>query len=431
MPDNNSIPMGTSLTLTSTLSRTVVPLTNQVQLVYALLELVPSGVMVNVRMPLNIALVLDHSNSMIVEGKIKRLREAVKNFIDQLTSEDYISLIMFVDSAEILAPSQPARDRNKLKRQVDRVTTENISEREMRIIMQTTPSATDAVPALRAALAEAKKAHAANRLSRIILLTDGQLMHPDAVVALAQRAGSDGIPIIALGVGADWNDALMQQIARESGGIADYIAKPNDILTVFQDALTSLQATVVQNAALTLRVSSGVEIRKVWRVVPLIMDLGSLSHIALGDLEKETGQTLLVEFLLPPRAAGNYRIAQVEVAYDVPALNIVGEWVRADLLIAFSADAARYPINPRVMNIAERVTAFKLQTRALEDARVGNTLAATEKLRSAATILLKQGEADLARTLHLEADNLERLGQMSAEGVKTIKFKGGKTRRID
>jgi len=423
--------MGTSLTLTSTLSRTVVPLTNQVQLVYALLELVPSGVMVNVRMPLNIALVLDHSNSMIVEGKIKRLREAVKNFIDQLTSEDYISLIMFVDSAEILAPSQPARDRNKLKRQVDRVTTENISEREMRIIMQTTPSATDAVPALRAALAEAKKAHAANRLSRIILLTDGQLMHPDAVVALAQRAGSDGIPIIALGVGADWNDALMQQIARESGGIADYIAKPNDILTVFQDALTSLQATVVQNAALTLRVSSGVEIRKVWRVVPLIMDLGSLSHIALGDLEKETGQTLLVEFLLPPRAAGNYRIAQVEVAYDVPALNIVGEWVRADLLIAFSADAARYPINPRVMNIAERVTAFKLQTRALEDARVGNTLAATEKLRSAATILLKQGEADLARTLHLEADNLERLGQMSAEGVKTIKFKGGKTRRID
>jgi len=423
--------MGTSLTLTSTLSRTVVPLTNQVQLVYALLELVPSGVMVNVRMPLNIALVLDHSNSMIVEGKIKRLREAVKNFIDQLTSEDYISLIMFVDSAEILAPSQPARDRNKLKRQVDRVTTENISEREMRIIMQTTPSATDAVPALRAALAEAKKAHAANRLSRIILLTDGQLMHPDAVVALAQRAGSDGIPIIALGVGADWNDALMQQIARESGGIADYIAKPNDILTVFQDALTSLQATVVQNAALTLRVSSGVEIRKVWRVVPLIMDLGSLSHIALGDLEKETGQTLLVEFLLPPRAAGNYRIAQVEVAYDVPTLNIVGEWVRADLLIAFSADAARYPINPRVMNIAERVTAFKLQTRALEDARVGNTLAATEKLRSAATILLKQGEADLARTLHLEADNLERLGQMSAEGVKTIKFKGGKTRRID
>jgi Ca-activated chloride channel family protein len=387
--------------------------------------------MVNARMPLNIALVLDHSNSMIVDGKIKRLREAVKNFIDQLAPEDYVSLLMFVDSAEMLAPSQPARDRNKLKRQVDRVTTENVSEHEMRIIMQTTPSGTDAVPALQAALAEAKKARAANRLSRIILLTDGQLMHPDAVVALAQRAGSDGIPIIALGVGTDWNDALMQEIAQESGGIADYIAKPHDILIVFQDALTSLQATVVQNAALTLRVSSGVEIRKVWRVVPLIADLGSQPNIALGDLEKDTGQMLLVEFLLPPRAAGNYRVAQVEVAYDVPTLNIVGERVRADLLVAFSADAARFPINPRVMNIAERVTAFKLQTRALEDARIGNTSAATEKLRSAATILLNQGEADLARTLRLEADNLDRSGQMSAEGAKTIKFKGGKTKRIE
>ena len=65
------------LTLTSTLSRTTVPLTNQMQLVYALLEIVPSGAIVNARMPLNIALVLDHSNSMIVDGKIKRLRESV------------------------------------------------------------------------------------------------------------------------------------------------------------------------------------------------------------------------------------------------------------------------------------------------------------------------------------------------------------------
>jgi Ca-activated chloride channel family protein len=82
------------------------------------------------------------------------------------------------------------------------------------------------------------------------------------------------------------------------------------------------------------------------------------------------------------------------------------------------------------MNIAERVTAFKLQTRALQDAQAGDNAAATQKLRSAATILLNQGEQDLARTLRLEADNLQRSGEMSSEGSKTIRFKGGKTQRL-
>lgn len=419
-----------ALSITLTPNRTVVPSTTQAQLLYGLIEIIPTGDVVNARMPLNVAFALDHSNSMILDGRIKSLREAAKQFIDQLASEDHVSLVMFVDTAEMLATAQPARDRNKLKRLVDRVTCDPIPESRMRRIVATIPSATDAVPALRAALAEAKKARASNRLSRILLLTDGDLMHPTQLMRVAQTSGNEDIPIIALGVGTDWNDALMQDVARASNGFADFIAKPQDILTVFQNALTSLQATVIRNATLNVHVASGVEVRKVWRVVPLISDLGDARQVALGDLEKETGQTMLVEFLLPPRPPGSYRIAQIEVTYDVPALNRAGENVRAELVVAFATDAARYPVNPRVMNIAERVTAFKLQTRALAEARAGNTAGATEKLRSAATILLNQGENEMARTLRLEADNLQRSGEMSAEGVKTIKFKGSQTRRI-
>ena len=249
------------------------------------------------------------------------------------------------------------------------------------------PSETDALPALKAGIAEVNRSRAADRLNRLILLTDGDLMRPDEVVRAAQRAGSDDIPIIALGVGADWNETLLQEIAQESGGVADYIAQPDEILTVFQNTVTSMQATVVQNAALSVRVASGIEVRKVWRVVPLIADLGRNPSVALGDIEKDTGQTLLVEFMLPARMPGNYRVAQVEVSYDIPALGVVGERAHADLLVRVAADNAQYPVNPRVMNIAERVTAFKLQTRALQDAQAGDNAAATQKLRSAATIL--------------------------------------------
>jgi Ca-activated chloride channel homolog len=106
--------------------------------------------------------------------------------------------------------------------------------------------------------------------------------------------------------------------------------------------------------------------------------------------------------------------------------------VRSDVLLGFTNDAHQaQQVNPRVMNIVEKVTAFKLQTRALEEAEAGNIAGATQKLRAAATILLNQGETDLAKTARLEADQLEQRGEMSSEGRKTIQFKGGKTVRLN
>ena len=83
------------------------------------------------------------------------------------------------------------------------------------------------------------------------------------------------------------------------------------------------------------------------------------------------------------------------------------------------------------MNIVEKVQAFKLQTQALSDADLGNVSGATQKLRQAVTILLSQGEADLANQIQQEADRLEKHGDISNEGRKTIKLSSRKTVRIE
>jgi Ca-activated chloride channel family protein len=54
-------------------------------------------------------------------------------------------------------------------------------------------------------------------------------------------------------------------------------------------------------------------------------------------------------------------------------------------------------LNPQVMNIVEKVTAFKLQTRALDDIEAGNVVGATQKLQGAVTRLLNSGESELAQ----------------------------------
>jgi Ca-activated chloride channel family protein len=416
--------MSGEVKLTATLSKDNVPVTGQPQLIYTLLEVMPTEVMADIQMPLNFSLVLDTSGSMSGE-KIRRLKDAVKFVIDLLGPDDYVSIVQFSSSTTILTASQQARsgsDKQALRRRVDGLDASG---------------GTYMAPAMRGGLSEVKKQWSPNRINRMVLLTDGQTENEPECKKMAEEAARNTIPIIALGIGTDWNENLLQEIGAESGGQADYIAKPQEIGQYFQSTVQAMQAAVVQNAVLTLRLVMGVAPRKVWRVVPLIADLGyspisdRAITVALGELEKDQGQALLVELMLPARQTGNYRIAQAEAAYDVPMLRLVQEKVRADITLGFTPDPyLAQQVNPRVMNIVEKVTAFKLQTRALQEAELGNVAGATQKLRAAATILLSQGDTDLARTAQLEADKLEQQGQMTAEGKKTIQFKGSKTVKL-
>ncbi len=82
------------------------------------------------------------------------------------------------------------------------------------------------------------------------------------------------------------------------------------------------------------------------------------------------------------------------------------------------------------MSVVEKVQAFRLQTQALDQAEKGDVRAATQKLRQAVTILLSQGETELAGQMQQEADNLEKSGELSSEGKKTIKLTSRKTVRL-
>lgn len=68
------------------------------------------------------------------------------------------------------------------------------------------------------------------------------------------------------------------------------------------------------------------------------------------------------------------------------------------------------------------MSAFKLQTRALQEAEAGNIAGATQKLKQAATQLLNLGENDLAQTAMQEAQNLQQGNQVSPTGTKRLTY---------
>jgi Ca-activated chloride channel family protein len=415
--------MANDLDLACRLNKDHLPVMNTQQLVYVLIEALPGAAMAQVQMPLNLSLVLDKSGSMQGQ-KIQNLRAAAKMVVDRLRPDDLLSVVAFSDRKYLIADSQPVDDTEALKKKIDRIRD---------------GGGTAISGGMAQGLTELDKALSPDRISRMLLLTDGQTFGDEKQCKkLGKKAGDQGIVVYALGLGDDWNEDLLDQVAEASGGTADFIDSPDKIVDFFDRAVQSMQDTVVQNAQVILRLANGVTPRQVWQVLPMISNLGyrPLSdrdvQVSLGELEKGQPRSLLVELLVSPRPAGGYRIAQAEINYDVPGLNLVGEKVKADIILEFTADAAQArQYDPEVMNIVEKVTAFKLQTRALEEAKMGNVAGASQKLRAAATRLLEMGENDLAEAALEEAENLEQSGQMTARGTKKLRYETRKlTQRL-
>ncbi len=411
------------ITLATRLNKAFVPVTQTQQLVYVLISARPGQAIAQTRIGLNLGLVLDQSGSMRGE-KLERLKQALHLALGKLAPEDVVSLTVFNDRAQVLAPAAPVRQQSGLLGQVDRLRA---------------GGGTEMARGLSLGLREVYRQFAAERGNQVLLLTDGQTYGDEAqCLKLAKESGEHHIAIQALGLGDDWNENLLDEIGKLSGGGSDLIAQPDQITPLFAQTVERSSKAVVRNAQVTLRLAAGVEPRQVWQVTPLIANLGYTPigqrdvQVELGELDAQEGKALLVELLLPPRQAGRYRVAQAEIRYDLPLASQVGLVGREDIVLSYSADAeAVRAYDPLVMNLVEKMTAYKLQTRALDEARMGNIAGATQKLRAAATRLLELGEGELAQAAQREADNLEQSGQMSAGGAKQLRYQTRKlTQRL-
>ena len=412
--------MAGEVTLRATLGRPFMATVDTPQVAYLRFEIVPSEAVAQVRMPINVSFVLDHSGSMKGD-KMDRVRRATGRAFDLLDGQDIASVVIFDHRTEVLLPAAPVANRRDAQQKISQIRD---------------AGGTKIAPAIEKALREIDKG-GAGAIRRMVLLTDGQTENETECLIQADEAGKRGVPITALGVGKDWNEDLLIEMANRSSGTADYIDQPDKIVDYFQHTVQRAQATAVHNATLTLRLVQGITPRAVWQVFPLISNLGyrPVSDrdvvVPLGELEGGAGRSLLIELLVDPRPVGQYRIGLAEVSYDVPALSLQGERTRAEIMLTFTADPALTgQVNAPVMNIVEKVSAFKLQTRALNDLASGDVTGATQKLQSAVTRLLSQGEVELAQTMQHEIENLQQSGQLSSEGQKTMKFGTRKTVRL-
>ena len=422
------------VTLTDQLGKEYLPVTGGSQVAYVLLETKPTEMMAQVRIPLNLAIVLDRSGSM-KGAKLKSVKEAVKMVIDRLEPTDYISVVIFDDHAQTVIQSMPANDKPGMKAYIDTIRDAGGTAMSLGMMY---------------GLDELRRWSIPNAVNRMILLTDGvtygvsgiqyrpyaelyshygvteNIPESERCRQLARVARESGVAIYPLGIGKDWDEQLLDQVGQLSGGMpAEFIRNPEDAMSIFEQQLQSAVAVAVRNATLTLRLPEGIKPKKAVKVLPIISDLGPSVLfdrqivISLGDLEKDSPQSVLVELEIGPRQAGLFRIAQAELSYDVPLTGLVGEKVREDIKETFTTDASlSAQVNPLVMNFVEKANAHRLVTRVLDEYR--STGKATTRLAPNVTRVL-----DPETQAALEQINQGQ--QISAEQVKSI---GNKTRKL-
>lgn len=402
------------VTLRWTLSRHPLPCHEEAQVVYALVDIVATSTYDGEGLPLNLCLLLDCSSSMRATS-VQRLREAARLVVDQLTEQDSFSLVAFHDRAQVLVPSGGPVDLPAVRAAINSLQARG---------------GTEIAQGLAAALQEVRRRVSPRHLNHIVFLTDGYTYGDEELCRdLARQAGAAGISISALGLGAHWNEALMDEVAALSGGVSRYIDAAEGIAPVFQEQIQRLRDVIVRDAALELELRGSTEARAAHRFFPSIVALDVATEgqfiLPLGNVERHVGQTVLLEFQVPPLpTAGPVPLAGARLLGRPATAQSLARslLVQADLATTCEWSPEKTPLDSRLRGFAERVVAYRLQERAWQELAAEQVDQATSRLRSAATKLLELGEVDLARETIREAKRLEATGQTSLIGRKRIRY---------
>ncbi|WP_327090603.1 von Willebrand factor type A domain-containing protein [Nonomuraea sp. NBC_01738] len=180
------------------------------------------------RRPANLTFVVDNSGSMAEAGRLDLVQNAMHKLLDQLGPGDQVSLVAFSDEARLLASMTPLVSRDELHAAVN----------EMSI-----GGGTNLESGLNLGYEQASKAFRAAATNRVIVLSDGLANQGDtqwqSLLEKVKEQAAKQITLLTVGVGRDYGDELMEQLADKADGAAVYISDEAGAAKVFETQLTT------------------------------------------------------------------------------------------------------------------------------------------------------------------------------------------------
>jgi Ca-activated chloride channel homolog len=265
------------------------------------------------RAPLNISIVIDRSGSMSGD-KIKYARQAAMFVVDQLGSDDYVSVVQYDNSVEVVSASATVQNKEILKSKI-----EKIFDR----------GSTNMTGGMLKGYDEVLSTKKEGYVNRVLLMTDGLanvgITDSAQICKIAEKkCKENGIGISTFGIGADYNENLLTAIAETGCGSYYYIDSPDKIPGIFAKELEGLLSVVAQNLSVDIAFPNEfLKCEKVYGYPFTIKD--NKVNIQFNDLYSKEEKAVVIQFSrlknLPDQV--NYTAG---IGYtDAQTLNVVKE----------------------------------------------------------------------------------------------------------
>lgn len=289
------------------------------------------------RAPVNVALVLDKSGSMGGD-KIAKAREAAISAIDRLRSDDIVSVITYDTTVTVLVPATKLTDKAAVRQAIAGIGS---------------GGNTALFAGVSKGAAEVRKFLDAERVNRVILLSDGLANNgpssPADLGALGASLKKEGISVTTFGLGLDYNEDLMVQLAGRSGGNHQFIQRATELADVFNREFDDVTSVVAQNVKVRISVPEGV------RPVRVLGNDAEISGqhvtISLSQIYGRQDKHIVLEVEIPAAEVGSRQpLATVVASYRNMESGELDQLTgKAAVTFTDSQEQVDASLNPRVL----------------------------------------------------------------------------------
>jgi len=253
----------------------------------------------------NVAFVIDRSGSMN-GARIAQAREAAIMAVNRLDGGDTASVVIFDDKVDVLVDARNVTDPGYFTDQIRQVGVRG---------------STAIYAGVMEGANQVRRFKDPRKLNRVVLLSDGLAnigpSRPADFGALGRQLLAEGISVSTIGLGRDYNEDLMQQLARASDGNHAFASAPNDLIQIFNKEFDDVLASCAQTVSIDVDLKPGV-----WVVRALSRDgkvEGAHAQFQLNQVYAATEHYVLLELEFDGTGGADPQdFGRVNVAYTVP-----------------------------------------------------------------------------------------------------------------
>lgn len=252
----------------------------------------------------DIVVVVDTSGSM--EGqKLQFAKQALYGLFERLSDQDRFSLVEYNYSARILVPLSYATPYNK----------ERFVAATHGLVADGSTNMSDG---LDSALGILQGSRQAARPGRVLLLSDGLANAGDSSLdGLSQRArmlSYQNFALTTMGVGEDFDEQVMTQLATVGTGAFYYLSKLSYLAEFFESELSSTRQTYAQAATIQFQPAPGVYLLDAMGLP--IEQRGAERVVRIGNLYGSRTRTIWLTLKVPSAHVGTRELGQLSLAYE-------------------------------------------------------------------------------------------------------------------